>query len=57
VVPPCRSGATALEFGIVAPVFLMLLLGTFQVGISISQYIALVSAAEAGAQSLSLARG
>jgi len=46
----CRSGATALEFAIVAPVFLLALVGTIEVGIAYGAQAALQNAANAASR-------
>jgi Flp pilus assembly protein TadG len=45
-----RDGAAAIEFGIIAPVFLMLLLGVFQVGVWMQAYNAMRNAVSATAR-------
>ena len=49
----CR-GATAVEFGIIAPTFLMLLLGVFQIGIWVQSYNAMRDAAQRTARDISV---
>src|SRR5579859_3732319 len=51
------AGGAALEFGIVAPIFIMLVLGIAQFGFTFSNYMFLTSAAMAGSQTLSVSRG
>ena len=45
-----RKGVSALEFGLVAPVLILVLLGAFDLGNALQQSIRLESAARAGAQ-------
>ena len=52
-----QSGVTAVEFGLVGPVMLLILLGMFACGITISNYVILSAAAQQGAQMLALSRG
>lgn len=51
------EGGAALEFGIVAPVFLMLMLGIVQFGFAFGNYMFLTNAVIAGSQTLSVSRG
>jgi Flp pilus assembly protein TadG len=46
----CRRGAAALEFGIIAPVLILLLAGLVDLGGAMQQAIRLENAARAGAQ-------
>ena len=46
----CRSGATAIEFAIVAPVFLVALVGTMEVGIAYGAQASLQNAANVAAR-------
>jgi Flp pilus assembly protein TadG len=48
------GGGPAIEFGIVAPIFLMILLGIYQFGLACSNYLFLTNAVIAGAQTLSV---
>ena len=52
-----RAGTVSIEFAIIAPVLLLLVLGTFQFGIVISNYVVLTDAVGTGARQLSLSRG
>jgi len=52
-----RSGVTAIEFAIAAPVVLTLGIGTFKFGVAMSHYIMLTNAAAQGALTLALSRG
>lgn len=49
-----RSGATAAEFALVLPAFMLLLLGTLQVGITFFNYTSLQNAIGEGAREASL---
>ncbi|HEU0218676.1 MAG TPA: TadE/TadG family type IV pilus assembly protein, partial [Stellaceae bacterium] len=49
-----RQGTVTIEFAVIAPVLLLLVLGTFQFGIVISNYVLLTNAVGAGARQLSL---
>ena len=53
----CRRGVAAVEFAIIAPVFLLLTFGLLKVGLTVSDYIQLTAAAEQGAETLALTRG
>lgn len=50
-------GNIMIEFAIIAPVMLLLVLGTFQFGLVISNYVVLTDAVGMGARQLSLSRG
>ncbi|HWB47729.1 MAG TPA: TadE family protein [Stellaceae bacterium] len=50
-------GTVTIEFAIIAPVLLLLVLGTFQFGLVISNYVQLTNAVGAGTRQLSLSRG
>ena len=52
-----RQGTVTIEFAVIAPVLLLLVFGTFQFGIVISNYVLLTNAVGAGARQLSLSRG
>lgn len=52
-----RRGTVTIEFAVIAPVLLLLVLGTFQFGLVISNYVLLTNAVGAGARQLSLSRG
>ena len=49
-----RRGAAAVEFGIIAPAFLLMLLGVFQVGIWVQSYNAMRDAAAQTARNVSV---
>jgi Flp pilus assembly protein TadG len=49
-----RNGSVAIEFGIIAPVFLMMLLGVFQVGVWMQAYNAMRNAVAATARSVAV---
>jgi Flp pilus assembly protein TadG len=49
-----RQGSVAIEFGIIAPVFLMMLLGVFQVGVWMQAYNAMRNAVAATARSVAV---
>lgn len=49
-----RRGAAAIEFGILAPVFLMMLLGVFQIGSWMQSYNAMRDAAQRTARDISV---
>jgi Flp pilus assembly protein TadG len=48
------KGSAAIEFGIIAPVFLMMLLGVFQVGVWMQAYNAMRNAVAATARSVAV---
>ena len=52
-----RSGASAVEFALLAPILLLLAVGMAQFGIVLNQYIMLTEAVRDGARQLALARG
>ena len=52
-----RRGTVMIEFAILAPVMLLLVLGTFQFGLVISNYVLLTNAVGAGARNFALSRG
>jgi Flp pilus assembly protein TadG len=52
-----RAAATAVEFALIAPVLLVLLMGMAQFGITMNSYVMLTEAAADGARYLALARG
>jgi Flp pilus assembly protein TadG len=52
-----RTGTAAVEFALVAPVLLMLVLGMCQFGITLNQYLTLTNAVRSGARVLSVSRG
>jgi Flp pilus assembly protein TadG len=49
-----RQGSVAIEFGIIAPVFLMMLLGVLQVGVWMQAYNAMRNAVAATARSVAV---
>jgi Flp pilus assembly protein TadG len=49
-------GAAIVEFAIVAPILLVILLGIFQFGINMNQYVMLTNATAAGARLFSISR-
>ena len=51
------EGVSAIEFAIIAPVLLTIMLGIFQFGIAMNQYLNLTNAAAKGALTLALSRG
>ncbi len=51
------EGVSAIEFAIIAPVLLTIMLGIFQFGIAMNQYLNLTNAAAQGALTLALSRG
>jgi Flp pilus assembly protein TadG len=50
-------GVSALEFAILAPVFLTMMFGTLQFGIAMNHHMVLTNAAAKGAMTLALSRG
>ena len=51
-----EKGQTAVEFALVAPLIVVLLLGVVQVGIAFNNYLTLTDAARAGARKAIVAR-
>jgi Flp pilus assembly protein TadG len=51
------KGVTAIEFALLAPVFLTMLFGTLKFGIAMNDYMVLTNAAAKGAMTLALSRG
>jgi Flp pilus assembly protein TadG len=51
-----ERGQTAVEFALVAPVLIVLLLGVLQIGIAFNHYLAVTDAARAGARKAIIAR-
>jgi Flp pilus assembly protein TadG len=51
------DGGAAMEFGIVAPIFIMLIAGIIQFGFTFSSYMFLTGAVMAGSQTISVSRG
>jgi Flp pilus assembly protein TadG len=52
-----REGVSALEFAIILPVLLTILMGIFQFGTAMNDYLMLTNAAAKGALTLALSRG
>jgi Flp pilus assembly protein TadG len=52
-----RDGVTAIEFAIISPVLLTMLLGMFQFGSVMNNYMVLTNAAAKGALTIALSRG
>lgn len=52
-----RAGTAAVEFALVAPMLLLLVLGMCQFGITLNQYLTLTNAVRSGARQLSMSRG
>lgn len=52
-----RAGVSAVEFALVAPVLLMILIGTLQCGIAFNNYLTLNNSVRAGARVLAASRG
>jgi len=52
-----RAGTAAVEFALVAPMLLFLVLGMCQFGITMNQYLTLTNAVRSGARQLSMGRG
>jgi Flp pilus assembly protein TadG len=52
-----RAAATAVEFALLAPVLLVLLMGTAKFGIALNSYVMLTEATADGARYLALSRG
>ena len=51
-----RTGVSALEFGLIAPVLFMLVLGILQFGIVLNNYVALTDSVRVGARVLAASR-
>ena len=51
-----RTGAAAVEFALVVPVFLMILMGMIQFGITINNYIELTNAVRVGGRQFAISR-
>ena len=51
-----ERGQTAVEFALVAPLLIVLLLGVIQVGLAFNHYVTLTDAARAGARKAVVAR-
>jgi Flp pilus assembly protein TadG len=52
-----RAGTAAVEFALVAPMLLLLVLGMCEFGITLNQYLTLTYAVSAGARQLAMSRG
>ena len=52
-----REGVSAIEFAIILPVLLTILMGIFQFGTAMNDYLVLTNAAAKGALTLALSRG
>jgi Flp pilus assembly protein TadG len=52
-----QRGVTAIEFSLIAPVLLAIVLGFFKFGIGMQQFMNVTNAATQGAMTLALARG
>jgi Flp pilus assembly protein TadG len=52
-----RTGTAAIEFALVAPVLFLTLLGTFQFGITLNNYVMLTSATQSAARQFAVSRG
>jgi Flp pilus assembly protein TadG len=52
-----HAGTAAVEFALVAPMLLLLVLGMCQFGITLNQYLTLTNAVRSGARQLSMSRG
>jgi len=51
-----RAGTAAVEFALVAPMLLLLVLGMCQFGLTMNQYLTLTNAVRSGARQLSMSR-
>ena len=51
------AGVSAIEFAIISPVLLTIVLGIFQFGLAMNQYLNLTNAVAQGALTLALSRG
>lgn len=52
-----QTGAALVEFALLAPVLLLIMLGTAQFGIALNNYVMLTNAVATGAQLFSISRG
>jgi len=52
-----RTGVASIEFALLAPMLLVLVLGMCQFGITLNQYLTLTNAVRSGARVLSISRG
>jgi Flp pilus assembly protein TadG len=53
----CQSGTSAIEFAFLAPLFLLIVMGTCQFAMVFSNYVTLEHAAALGARALAISRG
>jgi Flp pilus assembly protein TadG len=53
---PAESGAALVEFGLLAPVLLLILLGTAQFGLTLNQFVVLTNAVSIGGLQFALSR-
>ena len=51
-----REGAAAVEFGLIAPFLILILLGIMEFGLVLNNYLELTDAARAGARQLAISR-
>ncbi|HEY1750847.1 MAG TPA: TadE/TadG family type IV pilus assembly protein [Caulobacteraceae bacterium] len=54
--PGDRSGAQAVEFALIAPLLIMLIMGTVQFSIALNNYIELTEAVRTGGRTLAISR-
>ena len=52
-----RSGSAVIEFALLAPVLLLLMLGTFQFGLVLINYMTLTNATQTAARQFAVSRG
>ena len=52
-----RSGAAVVEFGLVLPLLLLLLIGMVEFGLTLNNYIVLTEAVRAGGRQFAISRG
>lgn len=52
-----RAGVAALEFALIAPILLLILLGIIQIGLTFNSYLELTNGTEAGARQFASGRG
>jgi len=52
-----NAGVSAIEFAIISPIMLTIMMGIFQFGIAMNHYLNLTNAAAQGALTLALSRG
>ena len=55
--PKDSNGVSAIEFAIISPILMTILLGIFQFGIAMNDYLVLTNAAAKGALTIALGRG